>query len=103
MTVAWHLALHIALWAAAFPVLGYCGAWLERAAHPALATATWPVWVVWLLMLAWAAWIYLRWMPRQDRLLTRVACLALYTAAMGAVAYAALGVAVVLVAMAFGV
>lgn len=103
MTLAWVLLRHVALWAATFPLLGVAGALLEGVFAPALATTQWPAAVAWALMLAWATWIYMRYVPRQGPPIARAAVLAVYIVAMGAVAYAALAVAMVLVAVTYGV
>lgn len=84
-------------------MLGVAGALLEGVFAPALATTQWPAAVAWALMLAWATWIYVCHVPRQGPPMVRAAVLVLYIVAMGAVAYAALSVAMVLVAVTYGV
>lgn len=103
MKSAWVLLRHVALWAATFPLLGVAGALMEGAFVPALATTRWPAAVAWVLMLAWATWIYVRYVPRQGPPVVRAAVLALYVGAMVAVAYFALAVAMVVVAVTDGV
>jgi len=97
------LLRHVVLWAATFTVLGVAGALMEDAFVPALATARWPAAVTWALMLAWATWIYVRYVPRRGPPVARAAMLAVYIVAMGVVAYAALAVAMVVVAITDGV
>jgi hypothetical protein len=101
--VGWRLALSVALWAVAFPVIGVLTSVLARTVYPTIITDWLPVPLAWTAMILWGLWIYWRCVPSTSSIPRRVMYLALFAVLMVIVGILALDFAIVLVVVIFGV
>lgn len=103
MKAGWRLALNIAAWAIAIPILGVAGFAISRSMSRTAQAGQFIGYAIELLLFVWAALIYWHCVPTSNVLVRRMIHLAAFIAAMVVIREAAWYAAVVLNALLFGV
>ncbi len=102
MKPGWRLALNVAAWTVSIPILGIIGSMLGKTIFRSGEADVLMAHAIEVMLVLWAAAIYWRCVPSTPGVLRRAVYLALFVAAMLVAGYFALGVAVMLVTLIFG-
>jgi heme A synthase len=98
----WRLALNVAAWTVAIPILGIIGSVLGKTMFRSGEAEVVMAHAIEVVLVLWAALIYWRCVPSTPSMLRRAIYLALFVATMLVVGYFALGAAVMVVVLLFG-
>lgn len=102
MKPSWRLALNIAAWTVAIPILGIIGSALGKAMFRSGEAEVIMAHAIEVVLVLWVALIYWRYVPSTSNMLRRAIYLVLFVAVMLVLGYFALGAAVMVVVLIFG-